>query len=144
MSDERSYAEQLVASATGHFRWPEDAVLYHLPPERELLNDRARRYVFESYLQLAELPYTSRVAPNADYMSPSGMPSHNVCKSRPTVLYSGDDYTVMIVTFYRLKRTIVYFQGPLCNKTQANLKGFYDLQFLIQSAVEHKNLVCLS
>jgi len=27
---------------------------------------------------LAELPYTTRVAPNADYMSPSGMPSHNV------------------------------------------------------------------
>ena len=76
-------------------------------------------YSLQSYLQLAELPYTSRVAPNADYMSPSGMPSHNVRKSRPTVLYSGDDYTVMIVTFYRLKRTIVYFQGPLYNKTQA-------------------------
>ena len=35
-------------------------------------------YSLQSYLRLAELPYVGRVAPNADYMSPSGMPSCNL------------------------------------------------------------------
>ena len=40
--------------------------------ERELLCDRARRLVWQSYLQMADLTFTSEGVPNADYMSPSG------------------------------------------------------------------------
>ena len=46
--------------------------------ERELLADRARRLVWQAYLQMADLPFTSEAAPNADYMSPSGEKSHDL------------------------------------------------------------------
>eukprot|EP00731_Ephydatia_muelleri_P028082 Em0019g955a len=52
--------------------WPKEAVLFHLPKERELLEDTARRLAFEAYLEVSKLPYTKQSQQNADYMSPSG------------------------------------------------------------------------
>lgn len=44
--------------------------------ERELLGDRVMCLVWQAYLRMAKLPFTNEVAPNADYMSPTG-----TCKS---------------------------------------------------------------
>lgn len=41
--------------------------------ERELLGDRVRCLVWQAYLQMAKLPFTNEIAPNADYMSPTGI-----------------------------------------------------------------------
>ena len=41
--------------------------------ERELLGDRVKHLVWQAYLQMARLPFTNKVAPNADYMSPTGV-----------------------------------------------------------------------
>lgn len=40
--------------------------------ERELLGDQVRRLVWQAYLRMANLPFTNEIAPNADYMSPTG------------------------------------------------------------------------
>ena len=52
----------------GYSVWDDD--VYFI--ERELLGDRVRRLVWQAYLQMAKLPFTNGIAPNADYMSPTG------------------------------------------------------------------------
>ncbi|XP_019854076.1 PREDICTED: metaxin-2-like [Amphimedon queenslandica] len=68
----KSIAANLLDVAIGRFQWPQGALLYFLPPERELLPDRAIRLSFQAYLKFSGLAYEDVCALNADYMSPSG------------------------------------------------------------------------
>ena len=49
--------------------------------ERELLGDQVSRLVWQAYLQMAKLPFSNKIAPNADYMSPTGatLVQSNLC-----------------------------------------------------------------
>lgn len=63
---------EILATARGHFVWPDDVTLYCLPKSRELLPDKVCRLCFQAYLQLSELHFDTITAPNADAMSPNG------------------------------------------------------------------------
>lgn len=48
-----------------------------------------RRLVWQAYLQIAKLPFTNEIAPNADYMSPTGITIHGFyCEYRQNYLLS--------------------------------------------------------
>ncbi|XP_064397656.1 metaxin-2-like [Halichondria panicea] len=70
--NKQSLTDHLLASATGHFKWPSNAIVFHLPKERELLDDVARRLMLQVYLRASKLDFKTQVVSNADYMSPSG------------------------------------------------------------------------
>lgn len=92
--NKQSLTDHLLASATGHFKWPSNAIVFHLPKgdyrscmhleldllnffitlaERELLDDVARRLMLQVYLRASKLDFKTQVVSNADYMSPSGL-----------------------------------------------------------------------
>ena len=60
----------------------------HVHTEVNTTTHTTTSHFLQSYLQLAGLPYTSRVAPNVDCMSPSGKTVHVlqyfVCAHVPT------------------------------------------------------------
>lgn len=74
------------------YGWSKDAVLFHLPKERELLGDTARRLAFEAYLEASKLPYAKRSQLNADYMSPSGTTPflYLTYGGQPTIIWDFD------------------------------------------------------
>lgn len=91
--------KELIPLSLGTFKWPDKALLYCLPPgilvhdifidkilimfvEQELLEHRASRIVFHTYLHLSKLPFTVKAVSNARNMSPDGSTPFLVFKIR--------------------------------------------------------------
>ena len=74
-----------------------------------MLSDVSRRLMFQAYLQLSNLEYSTKIVNNANYMSPTGM----FCERKPgyLILHEAEYHTE-----YRKTSSLIFYggEGELC------------------------------